>query len=693
MSAPEVETTVTSARAPDQSAGVLRHPIVRLDAGHGAVLLADPALASTVTSTLADPRIDAYALSEGAALMIVPLPATVTEVTALQVRLQDQVLALQFADTAVATSAPWLQHPRVPMALAHASLNSRRQPLLALGNWPPFAPADGVRQVLRASGVLYVELDHLPDQLRLGSPGRWAAAIETGALSTGGYFVVADLPQGAHDVVLIGREGAGGALPLAAASSALLDHLSTLDAVQHIRQREALGRLAVRTESAVIASLVRDCQARRALPARIEQLGERVIAALDLALPVGDALLVVGRLDPLLDPAQLAIMPPTGTPIASPLQRLAPDRPEVAALVSIPGEMAGICTQVRGQFTAPNGQLLTLLSPLAPTTPELARAAILAAAPPVAWTEVALATLFGPALAHWQAAFVPLVTVADEMVFGTPPAEPVVSIIVPLYHDYSFLRAQLMAFAVDPDAPAVELLYVLDQPKDRLVVEQLLDGLTQALGVACRLIVLSCNGGYGLANNHGAALARGTGLVLMNSDVVPTSRGWISRWWQRHRQHDRIGASGPKLLYADGSLQHAGLFFARERLPWWINKHYHKGYPAAFPAAQQARAVPGVTGACLMIDRQLFRRLGGFNTGYVIGDFEDSDLCLRLRAEGFSIHYDSGETLFHIERSSMRHHTGYTETAAGRYNGWRQTQIWGHAIERLMADFSSEVPA
>ena len=67
----------------------------------------------------------------------------------------------------------------------------------------------------------------------------------------------------------------------------------------------------------------------------------------------------------------------------------------------------------------------------------------------------------------------------------------------------------------------------------------------------------------------------------------------------------QTGAVGPKLLFEDDSLQHAGLFFGRDYRGRWINQHYHKGMPRDFAPACLPRAVPGVTGACLLMPAAL----------------------------------------------------------------------------------------
>jgi GT2 family glycosyltransferase len=146
-----------------------------------------------------------------------------------------------------------------------------------------------------------------------------------------------------------------------------------------------------------------------------------------------------------------------------------------------------------------------------------------------------------------------------------------------------------------------------------------------------------------------------------------------------------VGIAGPKLLFEDGSIQHAGLFFDSDEDGLWFNRHYFKGMPRRWPEAQKGRQVPAVTGAALAIRRSLFERIGGVSEHYIIGDYEDSDLCLRVRAEGHSIVYVPEAELYHFERRSISLHAGYTRTHASLYNRLLHHERWNATIEALQA--------
>jgi GT2 family glycosyltransferase len=97
--------------------------------------------------------------------------------------------------------------------------------------------------------------------------------------------------------------------------------------------------------------------------------------------------------------------------------------------------------------------------------------------------------------------------------------------------------------------------------------------------------------------------------------------------------------------------------------------------------------VPAVTGACLVIRRTDFDRIGGWDTGYLIGDFEDSDLCLKLQAEGLKVAYLPTVQLTHLERQSFKllGHDDFRNRVV-IYNAVRHQNRWQHLIEGLAND-------
>lgn len=276
-------------------------------------------------------------------------------------------------------------------------------------------------------------------------------------------------------------------------------------------------------------------------------------------------------------------------------------------------------------------------------------------------------------------------TIGRVASYGVLPERPVTSFIIPLYGRIDLLEHQLAQFAADPELQQAELVYVLDSPEFDGPLSELSPRLHEIYGVPFRTVSLERNGGFSNATNVGAGMASGDLLLLMNSDVIPKQPGWLSKMIHAYRASDDVGALGPKLLFEDDTLQHAGMYFVELPDPgMWDNRHCFKGLDSALPAANVARSVPAVTAACLLIDRRLFREMGGLSGEYIQGDYEDSDLCLRLARAGRTTRYEPSVELYHLEGQS---YPTSTRQRNGEYNRWLHADMWGSDIRAIMQRF------
>jgi GT2 family glycosyltransferase len=101
-------------------------------------------------------------------------------------------------------------------------------------------------------------------------------------------------------------------------------------------------------------------------------------------------------------------------------------------------------------------------------------------------------------------------------------------------------------------------------------------------------------------------------------------------------------------------MQHNGLEFRYDsHLSVWLNDQPLIGIDPGLLPNKQPHPVEAVAGACLLMQRHVFESIGGWESGYLIGDFEDSDLCLTLRSRGLTCFLDPRVTLTHLERQSF----------------------------------------
>ena len=138
-------------------------------------------------------------------------------------------------------------------------------------------------------------------------------------------------------------------------------------------------------------------------------------------------------------------------------------------------------------------------------------------------------------------------------------------------------------------------------------------------------------------NNLGAAAAKHDLLLFLNNDVLVRQPDWLSILANEVLAEPENAAAGAKLLYPDGTVQHAGVVLGIGG----VADHAFRGLRADAPGyiahAIAAREVSAVTAACMLIRREAFRQVGGFDEAELGIAFNDIDLCIRLRNAGWRI--------------------------------------------------------
>ncbi len=212
-----------------------------------------------------------------------------------------------------------------------------------------------------------------------------------------------------------------------------------------------------------------------------------------------------------------------------------------------------------------------------------------------------------------------------------------VSIVIPVYNRVDLTRQCLDSLATTVGSFA-ETIVVDNGSRDG--TQELLR--THALGVRC--IRNAENLGFAVACNQGASEARGEYLLFLNNDTIALPC-WLEPMIDAVEADAGVAMVGSRLLYADGTIQHAGVVMSRAfRAPY----HIYRGAKGDHPALNNAREIRAITGACMLVRRPVFEALGGFDTGFRNG-FEDIDLCLKVGLRGHRILYEPKSTLYHLE--------------------------------------------
>lgn len=218
---------------------------------------------------------------------------------------------------------------------------------------------------------------------------------------------------------------------------------------------------------------------------------------------------------------------------------------------------------------------------------------------------------------------------------------PRFSVIIPVFNQWELTKNCLHSLkACTPDG-SCEVLVVDNGSTDATRHE--LAPLGQSLfGASFRAIRFPENKNFGPACNAGAHAARSPLVLFLNNDTLLTP-GWSAPLLAALDADSRLGAVGPLLLYDNDTVQHLGVAFSIRSV-----KHLYRSFPAGHPLVSRRRHFQVLTGAALLMPKNLFLDLGGFYPEYRNG-FEDIDLCLHLCRQGRLLSCIPESVVYHLE--------------------------------------------
>ncbi|MGB3700041.1 MAG: glycosyltransferase [Anaerolineales bacterium] len=222
-----------------------------------------------------------------------------------------------------------------------------------------------------------------------------------------------------------------------------------------------------------------------------------------------------------------------------------------------------------------------------------------------------------------------------------------VSIIIPNKDKVELLSACISSILQKTTFENYEVLIIDTGSKDQATLEYY-DQISRDPRVSLHTFPQRFN--FQKVNNYGARIASGDLLLFLNNDTEVINPDWLdelSAWAER----PGIGVVGTKLLYPDGNIQHAGIVMGIEGHGSHIFERLPEHHYGPFGSPDWYRDYQAVTGACMMIPREVFEELGGFDEEYQIG-YGDIDICLRAGEAGYRVVY----TPF----AELKHHEGGT---------------------------------
>lgn len=219
---------------------------------------------------------------------------------------------------------------------------------------------------------------------------------------------------------------------------------------------------------------------------------------------------------------------------------------------------------------------------------------------------------------------------------------PGVSVIIPVFNKVELTKQCLESIAAHIPQTTFEVIIV-----DNGSTDATSDSVIEASGKWpwLRYHKFDTNRKFAAACNQGVLLSQYSHVLLLNNDTI-LSDNWLDSLYSTF-DDPSVGICGSKLLYPDGTVQHAGIFFRPDLVPF----HQFTRQSSSSPNVSCPLQVTAVTGASLMTRKSIFDFVGGIDESYGMY-FEDVDFCLKVLKAGFKIIYNPASTFVHLEQKS-----------------------------------------
>ena len=227
---------------------------------------------------------------------------------------------------------------------------------------------------------------------------------------------------------------------------------------------------------------------------------------------------------------------------------------------------------------------------------------------------------------------------SHDLGFGIRTSDqPIISVIIPVHNAWATTEQCLRTLQANQDQVPFEIIVVDDASTDQTAEE-----LLQLRGV--NVITMTQNVGYLRANNFASQYARGKYLALLNNDTAPLS-GWLDSLLATMQSNPEAAIVGSKLVYPNGLQQEAGAIVFDSGVAWNIGRLKD---PFASEYAS-VREVDYCSAAAILVRRDFWESVGGFDEQFVPAYCEDVDLALMAWAKGFRVLLDPDSWVVHYE--------------------------------------------
>ena len=216
--------------------------------------------------------------------------------------------------------------------------------------------------------------------------------------------------------------------------------------------------------------------------------------------------------------------------------------------------------------------------------------------------------------------------------------QPMVSIIIPVYNQFNYTYNCLKSIFTNS---GVNVKYEI------IIANDCSNDLTLQINeIITNIIVITTNENLKFLKNcnNAAKYANGKYILFLNNDTQ-VQKNWLLPLIELIEKDVKIGAVGSKLIYENGLLQEAGGILWNDASAW----NYGRMCDPALPEFNYVKEVDYISGAALMIKKEIWDKLGGFDNKFAPAYYEDSDICFSIRKLGYKVMYQPLSVVVHFE--------------------------------------------
>lgn len=266
----------------------------------------------------------------------------------------------------------------------------------------------------------------------------------------------------------------------------------------------------------------------------------------------------------------------------------------------------------------------------------------------------------------------------QRIIHPLPEPPPLVSLLVPTRDAVGLVRQCVDGLLHGTDYDNIEVLILDNDSRE----PETLAYFQEVQQQDPRVRVLPQPGPFNFSaiNNAGVAAARGAVIGFINNDIKVIGPGWL-REMVSHAVRPEVGAVGAKLLYGDDTIQHGGVILGIGGVGGHAHRRLPADHPGPFSRLMLTQSFSAVTAACLVMRKQLFNQVGGFNARHLAVAFNDVDLCLKLRARGLRVVWTPHAELYHLESVSRGGDLDVGKRDRFREESLYMRETWGALLD------------